>query len=202
MNRGLILTAAVGLVLLIGLAMTTHRSPHPHQPTDDQARSARATRTAPGTSVGEAIRMLPYPPDQIAQAARRATEFVTAYSTHRYDESPAAYLARLTPMISPQLRPVIEREAGDPVTIDQRRRTQETSTARAHAKTIRMLGPSSITFEMTAIEHVTTSYANRDDTIRYAVTLTRPRDDWLVYAIELATIGEPGDTATGDSDTP
>lgn len=198
MNRGLVAATAVGIVLLVGLTVAARRSHNPAHPAGGHpVRSARAARTSADMNAAEAVRMLPYPPDQIAQAARRATEFVTAYSTHRYDERPQRYVARLASIMSPQLRPAIEREAGDPATIDQRRRTQETSTARAHVQTIRLLGPSSITFVVTAIEHVTTAYATRDDTSRYAVTLIRPRDEWLVYAIELAAVGDPGDTASG-----
>jgi hypothetical protein len=100
-------------------------------------------------------------------------------------------------MISPQLRPAIERAAEDPATLDQRRRAQEVSAGQARPEGIRALGPSSITFLIAATEHVTTAHATRQDTIHYAVTLIRTSDGWLVYAIDLAATGDYGGSADG-----
>jgi hypothetical protein len=105
-------------------------------------------------------------------------------------------------MMSPQLRPLIERAANDPATLTQRRRLQEITTAQAQAEAIRALGPTSITFVIAVTEHVATAHANRTDTSHYALTLTHASssdgwDGWRVYAIELASTGNTGEiTAT------
>jgi hypothetical protein len=202
MNGRLLLAAAAGLLLIL---MCVTWSLHRHQPhahpghtahpagSSTSARPFAARRSAQLTA-GEVNRLLPFPPGQIAAAAQLAADFTATYTTHRYKEPPAAYVQRLAPMISPQLRPAIERAAGDPATLTQRLRTQEISTGQARAETIRSLGPTSITFLVAATEHIATTYAVRHDRIRYAVTVMRTSSGWQVYAVDLAATGDNGDT--------
>jgi hypothetical protein len=143
-------------------------------------------------TAGDAQRLLPFTPSQINDAAKLASTFTATYASHRYDETPSSYLARLTPMMSQQLRPVIERAAADPTALTQRRRLQQITTAQARPEAIRALGPTSITFLITVTEHVATAHANRQDTSHYALTLTQAASEWQVYAIELAATGNTG----------
>jgi hypothetical protein len=137
-------------------------------------------------------------PGRISQAARLACVFTAAYTTHRYNQTPREYLQRLAPMMTPQLRPVIERTAADPAELNRRHRAQEVSVGRARAETIRTLGPDSITILITATTRVTTTYAARTEVAHYAVTLTTGSTagggGWLVYDIEPAAAGQAGDT--------
>jgi hypothetical protein len=190
--------AVVGISLLVLVLVAIHRSRHAPDPTAEPLGSSRPAAT-PVSVDGEAL--LPFTPRQISQAAALATTFAAAYASHRYDEPPTAYLNRLAPMIDPQLRPIIERAATDPATLNQRRRLQQITTAQAHPDGIRTLGPTSITFLVTVTEHVATAHANRTDTSPYALTLTptgngADRDGWRVYAIELASTGNAGELTT------
>jgi hypothetical protein len=205
MNTKLALAAAGAtiLVLVVVAVSRTHHTATPDNPVHPGGSSrpaAPATTGAPTSlTAGDAEGLLPFTPSQISDAANLATTFAATYTSHRHDETPSAYLTRLTPMISPQLRPIIERAANDPATLNQRRRLQQITTAQAHPEAIRALGPSSITFLITVTEHVATAHANRNDTLHYALTLTQTGGEWQVYAIELAATGNTGEhTATPD----
>jgi hypothetical protein len=105
-------------------------------------------------------------------------------------------------MASPQLLPTLERAAADTATLTQRRRTQEISTGRARPEMIRALGPTSITFLLTVIDHVTTVHASRQDVLHYALTLAHTGNRWQVYAIELAATGNTGEPTANPDLTP
>lgn len=202
MNTKLALAAA-GTTALV-LALTLILANRPHHPGETSAPGHRGNSrpaTAPPTAATptsltakDAQRLLPFDIGQITAAANLATTFATAYTTHRYDEPPRTYLDRLTPMMSPQLHPVIERAATDPVTLTQRHRLQEITSTQAHPAAIRAIEPTSITFLIEVTEQVATAHANRQDTTHYAITLTHATGSWQVYAIELAATGNTGQT--------
>lgn len=201
MNRGLLLAGAVSLLLvLIGLSWSTRRCGRPARCPAHVAHalgmSPRALRSTSQAErpVVDAGRLLPFTPEQITRAAQLAQAFIAAYSTHRYNEPGAAYLQHLAPMTAPSLYAVLERTATDPTVQVPRQRMQEVTLAHARTEMIRELGPTSITFLVTATEHVTTTYATRRDTARYAVTLIPATGgDWSVYDVELAATGQGGD---------
>jgi hypothetical protein len=194
--------ATVLLLVLIGVIRSHHTAARDTAARPNAHSAAPATTTEPAIpSAGDAQRLLPFTPAQITDAARLATAFAASYTSHRYDETPSAYLTRLTPMISPQLLPVIERAAIDPAVLTQRRRLQQITTAQAHPETIRALGPNSITFLIGVTEHVATAHANRQDVLRYALTLTQAGGEWQVYAIELAATGNTGEHTARPDDT-
>jgi hypothetical protein len=201
MNRGLLLAGAAGLVLVLVCLSWSVRRPgragHPvHASGGISAPAAPSNRAMrPVRPAVQAQWLLPFTAEQLTEAAQLAQAFVAAYSTHRYTEPPAAYLQRLAPMMSPSLHAVLERTATDPAVLVDRQRAQEVTVAAARTEAIRELGPASITFLVTATEHITTTYAVRQDTARYAVTLTRsPGGGWKVYDIELAATGQAGDS--------
>ncbi|GAB3971380.1 hypothetical protein GCM10029978_046460 [Actinoallomurus acanthiterrae] len=198
MNRGLLLAGAAGLVLvLVCLSWSARRlgrAGHPAQGTSSAAVSPRRTMRPVNPAV-QAERLLPFTPTQLTEAAQLAQAFVAAYSTHRYNESPTEYIERLAPMMRASLRAVIERTATDPAVLVQRQRAQEVAVAEARTEAIRELGPASIMFLVAATEHITTTYAARQDTARYAVTLTTGSDGWRVHDVELAAAGQSGDSS-------
>ncbi|GAB2841708.1 hypothetical protein GCM10027176_51930 [Actinoallomurus bryophytorum] len=204
MNNTRLTLAAAGIALLALMLIALHHSRTSAPAAQSADDSPAASRSVPPD--GEAL--LPFTPTQISQAAALAARFTTAYASHRYGEPPSVYLARLTPMMSPQLRPVIERAATDPVALTQRRRLQEITTAQARTTAIRALGPTSITFLVHVTQNVAIAHANRADTSHYALTLnlthaTDPDpgdgdadgEKWKVYALELASTGNAGQTA-------
>jgi hypothetical protein len=201
-TRALTVVVFAGL-LLAGLALSARH--HPNQPAQSarQPNSASTPPTSPPGSTTPASpgpeRLLPFTHQQITAAADLATRFTAAYATHRFDETPRTYLARLTPMMSTQLQPVIAQAAIDPAILDQRRRHREITTAHAQAEAIRALGPTSITLLLTATTQTTGQQAaqwqaTRQETRRYAVTVIRHDDGWQVYALELAATGDTGES--------
>lgn len=198
MNRGLLLAGVAALLLvLIALSWSAHRSGHTAPLAHATGLSPRRAKSASPTQrpALDPGRLLPFTPGQITHAAQLAEVFVCAYSTRRYNEPPAAYLRRLAPMVSPSLYAVLERTETDPTVQLPRQRTQEITLAEGHTEAIRELGPDSITFLVTATEHITTTYTTRHDTTRYAVTLTPTTDGhWTVYDVELAASGQAGDS--------
>lgn len=157
---------------------TNKRNPHP------AASPAEAT-SPPHITAAEVCRLLPFSPHQIAEAATLACAFTAAYTTYRHDEPPEDHLRRLDAMMSPHLRPLIERTTTDPDTLLQRRRAQQNSTGQAHPQTIRAINPTSITIVITATQQLTTTYVTRSETTRYALTLTPSGRGWQVHAVEL-----------------
>jgi hypothetical protein len=206
MNTKLAIAAACTAALLLVLVAIhhSHRTKAADARGDSGSRPIATTPTTARATATSDAQLLPFSPDQITQAANLAARFAATYASHRYDEAPSTYLNHLDPMMSPQLRPVIERAATDPATLTQRRRLQQITTAHARPETIRALGPTSITFLLAVTEHVATAHANRTDTSHYALTVTRAADQsddgsggWQVYAIELASTGNTGQiTAT------
>lgn len=212
MNRGLLLVGAAGLILVLTClsrpARTGRTRAHLHGGAATPTSSA-STRIWPGGRRTEAVRLFPFPPGRITQAARLACAFTAAYTTHRYNQTPEEYVHRLAPMMTPQLRVVIERAAADPAELNQRQRTQEVSVGMARTEAIRTLGPGSIIFLIAATTRITTAYAARTEAAHYAVTLTsitagpaNGDSGWLVYDIEPARAGQAGDTGDTVGGTP
>jgi hypothetical protein len=209
-KRMLIAVAIAGLALL-GISLSSshqsHRPGHITQPhTNSPAIPSPPGTRSPAAAAPDVARLLPFSQEQIADAVQLATRFTAAYASHRFDESPQAYLDRLTPMTSAQLQPVITRAATDPGTLDRRRRGHEVAVAHARAEAIRTLGPTSITVLLTTTTHITSQQSashntTRQDTARYAVTVTDHDGTWQVYAIELAATGDTGQAGT-DGDLP
>ena len=204
-KRVLIAVAIAGLALL-GISLSSshqsHQSGHAAQPLSAPAAPSAPGTPSPSPAAPDVARLLPFSQQQIADAVQLATHFTATYASHRFDESPQAYLNRLTPMMSSQLRPVIARAATDPGTIDRRRRNHEIAVAHARAEAIRTLGPTSITVLLTTTTHIASQHAAaRQDTTRYAVTVTDHDGTWQVYAIELAATGDTGQ-ASSDGDLP
>ncbi|MGP4029721.1 hypothetical protein [Actinomadura sp. 3N407] len=190
----------IGLVLLAAALWSTSRSttrpdhPTAHStPSSDTTPSPGATPASRPVTAHDIAGLLPLGEDQIATAAEVARRFTALYGTWRYTESTPQYLARLTPLMSAQLRPELERAAADIATAVQRYRLQQTSTGQARVDALRALGPTSITVLVTGTEHITTPHSTWQDTSHYAITVIHHDQNWRVYAFDLATTGDHGD---------
>lgn len=194
----------IGLVLLIAALWSTFRSPT--RPDHPAARSTPSADTTPSPGATPASRpvttrdiagLLPLGEDQIVAAAELARRFTALYGTWRYTESTSQYLARLTPLMSAQLRPELERAAADIATAVQRYRLQQTSTGHARVDALRTLGPTSITALVTGTEHITTPHRAWRETSHYAITVIHHDQNWRIYAFDLAATGDHGDLPDG-----
>jgi hypothetical protein len=171
---------------------------HPTRTAPDTTALSPSTPTAgtgrPATSHvpaawEEVARLLPFPTGQIAQAANLAARFTAAYATHHPGETTRQYLRRLTAMTVPHLRPVLRQTA-------ENRPSRAPQVANAATDTIRTLGPTSIIFLTTARITPTRQLPPGPEVSerreRYAVTVLRGDRGWSVYAIELASTGDWG----------
>ncbi|TDD61320.1 hypothetical protein E1293_45040 [Actinomadura darangshiensis] len=190
----------IGLVLLTAaLWSTTRNTTRPDRPTAHSTPSSDATPSPGATPAARPVTahdiagLLPLAEEQIAAAAEVARRFTALYGTWRYTESTPQYLARLTPLMSAQLRPELERAAANIPTAVQRYRQQQTSTGQARVDALRALGPTSITVLATGTEHITTPHSAWQDTSHYAITVIHHDQNWRVYAFDLAATGDHGD---------
>ncbi|TDD23810.1 hypothetical protein E1287_38650 [Actinomadura sp. KC06] len=197
-KRVLIGVVIAGLVL-VGISLnSSRRSSEPGGLTTRSPASASLSPsgTPSASAATNALRLLPFTREQLSDAVQLATRFTAAYASYRFDEDPQTYLDRLNPMMSTQLQPVIARAATHPGTLDRRRRDHEVTVAHARPEAIRALGPTSITVLLTTTAKITNRHSDRQDTTRYAVTVTDHDGTWQVYAIELASTGNTGQSVT------
>jgi hypothetical protein len=64
------------------------------------------------------------------------------------------------------------------------------STGTAVINSLRSFGPSSLTFVVTATQHLVTSQGTTNGSTKYAITLTGSGPSWQVNDIELSTVGQ------------
>jgi hypothetical protein len=194
--KAAIIGAAVA-ALLLAAALTRHgpddppaTTATPTPPMVSMARPPSSNQPAPPAPQ----HLLPVTLEEISRAAELARQFLIAYGTYRFDETPEDYVNRLVPMMSNELRQLIEQSAHNGALLAQRRRDHLVATAQARLDGTRMLTDGSIIFLLTGTQHLTAGSASRAETARYAVTLAdTDNGDWTVTAVELAAIGDTGD---------
>ncbi len=189
--------------LLTGCAMLTTTvlaacAPHP-VPTGHPTPTS--TVSPDGAASPDIEALLPVSRADLTTAIWRSTQTAATYLTYRYDESPRAYLARLQPLVTPELYAALARAAATPGVRAQRTRDHEIATARAIPIKLRMIGPASVVLLTTAVRDITTTTGHRRQADQLAVTATKSIDGtWGVADIEPAAAGDDGDTS--DADTP
>jgi len=178
------ITANVVTVIAAGAACTACALLTPAQPPPAPAHiavgRAAAVRAVPGLAA-----LLPVSPARLQDAAALAARFTAAYTTHDPGQTPAAWLAWLRPMATPQLTAVLARAAPW--------QSAAVTAGTVTAERIRDLTPGSVTITVEIRQSVTGSGGWQTVTLGFAVTLTRqPGADWAVYDIEPATAGNAG----------
>lgn len=185
-------TALAGLTLLItSLGISQHRPALPRHLT---LTRSPATRTpAPGSDGLNAL--LPLSEADTITAIKLATRFTTAYFSYSYTESPQTYLARLRPLVIPELYTALAQAAATPGIRSQRALDHETATAHASPDKIRTLSTGSLILIVDVRQDITntTGYQQRLDQL--AVTaIKNPDGTWLIADIQPASAGNAGDT--------
>lgn len=139
--------------------------------------------------------LLPLPPNQLRSATDVAVRFVALQATHRFDESPQAYLARLRPLTSRQLYNDLARDAFTPGIDTQRTNDHLIATASATPVRIRAIMASSV-IVVVAVRQTLTTTRRRSDQV--AVTVSTDGSTWTVTSIQSAALGDAGDTTDAD----
>ncbi len=133
---------------------------------------------------------LPFTQQGLAAAAAVTVKFCADYNTYSYTESAAAYVGTMNGLITGQLATTLQGLYSTPGVAKVRKSQQQVSTGTAAIDSLRSFGPSSLTFIVTAGQHLVTSRATTDGSAQYAVTVTGSGTSWQVNDIELSTVGQ------------
>lgn len=163
-------------------------------PAGSASPSSGAATPSPEESAFDIYPLLPFGEKDFAAAADVAKRFTSAYGTYRYDEGPQAYLSRLDPLMTGDLRTEIARGVGAPGLVQQRQQEQYVSTGDATVEAIRDIEQSSIIFVVAGRQQVTKSGTTSENSARYSVTVSKDGGSWKVYAFQPADVGQAGDT--------
>lgn len=157
------------------------------------ARTATSQAPAASTASPDVDTLLPVSRADLTTAISRSAQATATYLTYRYDETPAAHLARLRPLLTDELYGALARAAATPGIRAQRTRDQEIATAHATPTRIRAIGPNSVILIITAVRDSTVGHRQQAD--KLAVTAVKNNDGtWSVSDIEPAAAGDTGDT--------
>lgn len=187
---GSVLAACAAIVLAACGFLVPARAHQPSGPASARRQPA-AVHSTP--SAGHGIyRLLPFSQQQLTSAAALVGKFTALYGTYRYNQPPASYLARLKPLTTSSLQTALAQGAAALGLLQHRAEGKTTATTSATVTAIRDIAGTSITFLVTADQHITTAEVTRQHTQDYAVTVTATAGTWKVYAIELASAGQAG----------
>jgi hypothetical protein len=181
------LLAAGGL--LCGGCSLLPQAAAPAAPASTAAQPAATASPQPSAATVPLASLLPFPPTRLRAAARLAGQFTAAWDSWSWQQTPAAWLARLQPMAVASLDPALAHAAGDRGVLAQRAAARQTAHATVTALAIRDLTPGSVTVTATAAQVITSSSGTSRSTASWAVTLTPDGSGWLVWDIEPATAG-------------
>jgi len=133
---------------------------------------------------------LPFTQQDLADAAAVTVKFGADYNTYSYTESAAAYVGTMNGLITGQLATTLQGLYSTPGVAKVRTGQKQVSTGTAVIDSLRSFGPSSITFVVTAGQHLVTSQGTTNGSAQYAITVTGSGPSWQVDDIELSTVGQ------------
>ena len=191
-----IVLAALGYYLVVP-ALT-----HGHgQATGPPTMSGPATSTAPGSPAPAAApspaaagaaniySWLPFTQQDLTAAASVTVRFSVDYDTFTYTESASGYLGRMAGLITAQLASTLRADYQIRGVAQLRTGQKQVSTGTAVIVSLRAFGPSSMTFIVTAGQHLVSSRGTTSGSTQYAVTVTGTGGSWQVSDIELESAG-------------
>jgi hypothetical protein len=166
--------------------------PHPVASPAPASQPARATAPAshrPASPAPSLAAILPFPPARLQAAAALAGRFTAAWDSWSWQQSPAAWIARLRPLAASSLYPALAQAATTPGVPAQRKAARQAATAITTAVHIRDLTPGSVTLTVTVWQVITSPAGTSHATASFAVTLTPHGGSWAVWDIEPASAG-------------
>lgn len=202
-----VVLAALGYWLL--LPKLTHTASHPqaaaspssatptHAPTGPAvAGSSGPAQAPPASTVSPAAAgnvniysWLPFTQQDLAAAAAVTVRFGVDYNTYTYTESTQAYVASMNGLITGPMATKLEASYSTPGVAKLRKSQQQVSTGTATITSLRAFGASSLTFVVTAGQHLVSSHQISNGTAQYAITVVGSGTSWQVDDIELASAG-------------
>ena len=200
-----VVLAALGYWLI--LPKLSHSGGSPAAASTSPASSAPASASAPDTTgptgtpasavtaspaAAGNVNIYSWPPftqQGLADAASVTVKFCVDYNTFTYTESPAAYVAKMSGLITGQLATTLQASYSTPGVATLRTDQKQVSTGTAVINSLRAFGPSSLTFIVTTGQHLVSSKGTTEGSTQYAVTVTGSGSSWQVDDIELASAG-------------
>ncbi len=166
-------------------------SPTPAGPAAATTPAPGPTETASAAATGgvNIYAWLPFTQQDLATAASVAVQFSIDYNTYTYTESAAAYVAKMTGLITGELATTLQASYSTPGVVSTRTSQQQVSTGTAAINSLRAFGPSSLTFVVNTTQHLVSSHGASNGSTQYAVTLTGSGGSWQVSDIELSSAG-------------
>ena len=197
-----VVLAALGYWLI--LPKLSHSGGQPAAASTSPAASVPASTSAPATTGTPASTVtaspaaagnvniyswLPFTQQGLADAASVTEKFCVDYNTFTYTESPAAYVAKMSGLITGQLATTLQASYSTAGVAALRTSQKQVSTGTAVINSLRAFGPSSLTFILTTGQHLVSSKGTTTGNTQYAVTVTGSGSSWQVDDIELASAG-------------
>jgi len=155
------------------------------------ARTGRQVTSAP--PAGNTL--LPISPAGLATAAGLAARFAAGYASYRYDQSAGSYLARLRPLATASLYPILANAAQAPGLRSQRARERLVAHTEAQPQSIRDIQAGAVIVVVRVSQDISSTAGRSESTAEYAVTVTTHDGRWQVYDIEPAAAGNQGGAA-------
>jgi hypothetical protein len=200
----------VAVLAALGYWLILPKITHSHGPaqaaaapsTSPAAGSAPAPEGSPGATPPSATASpaptgsvniyswLPFTQQGLADAAAVTVKFGADYNTYSYTEDAAAYVGTMKGLITGQLATTLQGLYSTPGVAQLRTGQKQVSTGTAVIDSLRTFGPSSLTFIVTATQHLVSSHGTTNGSAQYAITVTGSGTSWQVNDIELATAGQ------------
>jgi hypothetical protein len=200
----------VAVLAALGYWLILPKVTHSHGPaqaaaapsTSPAAGSAPAPEGSPGVTPPSATASpaptgsvniyswLPFTQQGLADAAAVTVKFGADYNTYSYTEDAAAYVGTMKGLITGQLATTLQGLYSTPGVAQLRTGQKQVSTGTAVIDSLRTFGPSSLTFIVTATQHLVSSHGTTNGSAQYAITVTGSGTSWQVNDIELATAGQ------------
>jgi len=133
---------------------------------------------------------LPFTQQGLAAAAAVTVKFGADYNTYSYTENASGYVGTMNGLITGQLAATLRGLYATPGVAKVRTAQKQVSTGTAVIDSLRTFGPSSLTFIVTAGQHLVTSHGISNASTQYAITVTGSGTSWQVNDIELSNVGQ------------
>ncbi len=148
------------------------------------------TASPAATGTANIYSWLPFTQQGLAAAAAVTVKFCADYNTYSYTEGAAAYVGTMNGLITGQLATTLQNLYATPGVAKLRTGQKQVSTGTAVIDSLRAFGPSSLTFVVTATQHLVSSRATTNGSTQYAITVTGSGVSWQVNDIQLSTVGQ------------
>ena len=191
-----IVLAALGYYLVVPALTHSHRGGQATAPPTaaGQASSTAPAPAAPAASPAapQAVNIyswLPFSQQDLAAAASVTVRFSVDYDTFTYAESASGYVGGMAGLVTGQLASTLRADYQVPGVARLRTGQKQVSTGTAVIDSLRAFGPSSLTFVVTAGQHLVSSHGTTSGSTQYAITVTGSGGSWQVSDIELESAG-------------